>query len=38
VAAVDKLDLEGGEERLGDGVGPRRRLRLIPSVSSERFG
>ena len=35
---VDQLSLEGPVERLGHGFGPRRRLRLIPMVSSELFG
>lgn len=33
-AAVDQLLLEGGEERLGDGIVDRCRLRLMPSVRS----
>jgi hypothetical protein len=34
-AAVDELFLEGGEERLGDGVRLRLRLRLMAPVGSE---
>jgi len=34
-AAVDELFLEGREERLGDGVVDRCRLRLMPLVLSE---
>ena len=36
-AAVDELFLEGGEERLGDGVRFRLRLHLMVSVGSEPF-
>ena len=37
-AAVDELLLERGEERLGDGVGPRRQRHPIPPVGSELSG
>jgi len=36
--AGQQLVLEGGVEALGGGVGPRCRLRLIPTVSGELFG
>jgi hypothetical protein len=36
-AAVDELLLQGGEERLGDGVRLRLRLRLMAWVGSDLF-
>ena len=36
-AAVDELFFEGGEERLGDGVRVRLRLRLVALLGSELF-
>jgi hypothetical protein len=36
--AADQLGLVEPDDRLGQAVGARRRLRLIPMVSSERFG
>ena len=38
VGSVDQLGLVEPADGLGEGVGPRRRLRLIPMVGSELFG